>query len=442
MKRRLLVAIALILSANALYAPYINRIMMCDEANTLFQYSSNLLRALLSYATPNNHMLHSALVWTVTNLAGTSTVAVRFTALASALIATALMFRVGSRLAGMRAGVAAAAFLITNLAFADFAVNARGYSLSVMLTLLLIDRLFLTEAIYSRRYRYSLMAISFALILLLPSMLMLIAAAGVWIVWRGRTQRRYRSLLAPLITGVAVAAAFYAPAFLQGVVSEHLNAFGETDLLVLLQLCLEQLFGTPGIGLLFAGSCVAGVAVLARRYRLARQTIVTVVGVTVLVAIAQMIVLHKLFYARNYLFLIAPVALLGGVGFSRMARRWTTALAVVVLVGSSIPLRALDGDYLEKQVLARVEQNVGAHDQIAAGPCFNAPIQYHLLHNGESEKLFTSPETERVFVLVREGTYEDVLGYYAMQDKVTACQPVTDGSWSPFEVYTCQPIAP
>ena len=78
MTRRLASAVALILTALALYAPYLNRIMFCDEANTLYQYSQDLARALFSYATPNNHMLHSALVWTMTHLAGTSTVAVRF----------------------------------------------------------------------------------------------------------------------------------------------------------------------------------------------------------------------------------------------------------------------------------------------------------------------------------------------------------------------------
>ena len=108
------------------------------------------MRALFSYATPNNHMLHSALVWTVTNIAGSSPVAVRFVALSSALLATALMFRVASRFASFRAGVAAAVFMVTTLTFADYAVNARGYSLSVALTLLLIDRLFLTRSIYTR----------------------------------------------------------------------------------------------------------------------------------------------------------------------------------------------------------------------------------------------------------------------------------------------------
>ncbi len=373
---------------------------------------------------------------------GSSPVAVRFAALTGALLAVALMFRVAARIAGLRAGVAASAFLITNLVFAGYAINARGYTLSVALTLLLIDRLFLTRSIYTRRYRYSLLAISFALILLLPSMGMLLAAAGVWILWRSRTQRRYRSLLIPLIFGALLASIFYIPSFLHGdVIAQDISLFGESDLLVLARLWLDQTFGTPGIGLLFAASCGLGMVVLIRSYPRARAIVITVIGVTMLIAVTQIMVLHKLFFARNYLFLIAPVALLAGIGLSRLAQRWTLPLIAALLLISVIPMRALDGDYIEKDVVQKVEQNVGDHDQIVPGPCFNAPIQYYLLHNGQSDKLFSTPPKQRVFVLVREGTYQDVLGYYDMQDKVSDCQPVADGSWSPFDVYVCKPLS-
>jgi hypothetical protein len=439
LKHRLIATVALLLGMLALYTPYLNRVMFCDEANTLYVYSQDLARALLSYATPNNHMLHSALLWLVTNLAGTSAPVVRFIALAGAMLSVALMFRVAGKIAGLRAAVAASVFLITTLAFADFAINARGYTLSVALTLLLIDRLFLTKNVWTRGYRYSLLLICFALILLLPSMLMLIAAGGVWVLWRARAQRRYLSLLPPMIVGVGVAGIFYVPSFMQGLFSQHINEFGENDLLVLLRLWLEQTFSTPVIGLIFAASCVAGAIVLVRRYPRARAILVTVLAVTALVAVVQLLVLHKLFFARNYLFLVAPVALLAGIGFSAFARRWTLPLMALVLVASVIPLRALDGDYLEKQVVALVEQNVGEHDQILCGPCFNAPVQHYLLHNEQGYKLFPSPDKERVFVLLREGTVDDVLALYDMQDKVTGCQPITDGSWGSFEVYTCQP---
>lgn len=440
LRNRITAIVVLLLGMLTLYTPYLNRIMFCDEANTLYVYSQDLARALLSYATPNNHMLHSTLLWLVTNLMGTSAPVVRFIALSGAMLSVALMFRVAGKIAGLRAAVAACVFLITTFAFADFAINARGYTLSVALTLLLIDRLFLTRNTWTRGYRYSLLLICFALILLLPSMLMLIVAGGAWVLWRARSQRRFLSLLPPMIMGVAVAGVFYLPSFMQGLFSQHINEFGENDLLVLLRLWLEQTFSTPVTGLVFAASCIAGGVVLVRRYPRARAIIVTVLVVTALVAVVQLLVLHKLFFARNYLFLIAPVALLGGIGFSALARRYTVPLMALVLVASIIPLRALDGDYLEKQVISYINQNVGEHDQILCGPCFNAPVQHYLLHNDMGYKLFYTPETERIFVLLREGTYHDVLELYEMQDRVAGCQPVTDGSWGTFEVYTCQPL--
>ena len=439
--RHLASAVALILAANALYAPYLTRIMMCDEANTYYQYAQSLPRALLSYATPNNHILHSALVWLVTNLAGSSPVAVRFVALAGALLSVALLYRVTTRTAGVRAALAACTFLITTYDFADYSVNARGYTLSIALTLLLIDRVFLTRHQDTRGYRYSLLVICCALILLLPSMLMLIGAVAVWILWQARTQQQ-RALLIPLIIGVALAALFYLPSFLHSdLFTTNLALFGERDLVTLGQLWLIQIFGTPGIGLVFAVSCLIGIAVVLR-YPRARAICFTLLGMTIVIAIAQMLILHKVFFARNYLFLIAPVALLGGIGFSWIAKRWTAPLITLILFASVIPLQALDGDYLEKQVVERVEQNIGAHDQIIVGPCFNAPVQYTLLHNGEGNKLFASPKTERIFVLTNLATLEDTLDMFGMGDRVKACQPVTDGSWDPFEVYTCQPRSP
>ena len=251
-------------------------------------------RALFSYATPNNHILHSALVWAVTNIAGSSPVAVRFVALSSALLATALMFRVASRFASFRAGVAAAALMLTTLTFADYAVNARGYTLSVALTLLLIDRLFLTRSIYTQPLSLQPAAHQFrpdsspavddyadCRRLRLDSLAL-------------PTQRRYLQLLPPLIFGVMLASVFYLPSFLHGdVFTQDITLFGESDLLVLLRLWLDQTFGTPGIGLLFAASCIVGMVVLLTRYPRARVMIVTVIGITVLIAIAQMLVLHK-----------------------------------------------------------------------------------------------------------------------------------------------------
>ena len=42
---------------------------------------------------------------------------------------------------------------------------------------------------------------------------------------------------------------------------------------MLLRLWIEQIFGTPGIGLLFAACCVIGMFVLLTRYRRAREMI-------------------------------------------------------------------------------------------------------------------------------------------------------------------------
>ncbi len=137
--------VALLLATFGFYVSFVSRTIQYDEAYTLRHFAVHPGIALLSYTEPNNHMLHSLLVWVSTTLAGMSLVAVRFPALLMALLAVAMMYRVGCRLGGWQVGLLAAAFLVTNGVFADYAVNARGYTLAIFLTLALVDQVFLSK---------------------------------------------------------------------------------------------------------------------------------------------------------------------------------------------------------------------------------------------------------------------------------------------------------
>mgnify|MGYP001160647382 CR=1 FL=1 len=432
--------IVLLLLIWALYVPHLNRVMFCDEANTLYQYASSLPRAALSYATPNNHILHSVLVWFTTQLAGTSAPVVRLTAVSAALLAAALIYRIGARAAGTYAGIAAALFMVTNLVFADFAINARGYTLSVLLTLALIHEVFT-----ARRLRgYTILLISAGLLLVLPSMLLLNAGIGAWVLLTKRGRRRVQYLL-PVIFGSLTGLLIYVPAFAFGLFSQHFAAFGETDLPGLIAAVGTQTFATPIIGVAFAACALIG---LFQRPRL-RGLMLTILGVALLISVAQLAVLGKLFWTRNYLFVIAPVALLAGVGFSQIMRwiermglrgKWIQPALVAASAAAALllfPSTALDSNYAEKEVIGLVEQNVGAHDQIVAAPCFNAPIQHYLLHIPGDERLFSTPETERVFVFLNSYSLDEVTAMFGAQ--VHTCEPVSDGSWGSWGVMVCQP---
>jgi hypothetical protein len=139
---RLLTITLLLLIFAALTIPYLNRTMQYDEAYTVRHFAVSPVRALFSYTDPNNHLLHSFIVWGISLVSGTSPVAVRFPAFGFALLSLGMMFRLGKRLINFEGGVMAAILLATNLTFADYAVNARGYTLSIFLALALIAQVF------------------------------------------------------------------------------------------------------------------------------------------------------------------------------------------------------------------------------------------------------------------------------------------------------------
>ena len=440
-KKALLGITGLLILTCVLYIPNMNRVMYCDEANTLYQYASNLPRALFSYATPNNHILHSFGVWFITQFAGTSAPVVRFIAFSAALLSIALIYRIGARLANPRAGIAAAVFLATNLFFADFAINARGYTLSVLLTLAMIYMVLIAQD--SKLRRYLLMGISAALVLVLPSMLLLHAGVVGWAVLDKHRRQNINAYILPVIFGALIGMADYAPSIAFGLLNEHFSLYGETNLLTLVVQVAQQTFATPITGIVFAAFSLIGLLPfsfasfgLTSEFRL-RGFVLTLLVITLAVSLVQLLVLDKLFWARNYLYLLAPIALLAGVGFSRLVTN-RSLVAVFALAALIIfPVGFLNGDYEEKQVIELINRNLSANDQIIAAPCFNAPVLHYLAHNDRGEQLFSTPTTERVFVLTNNFPLQQVIDQFDAQ--VSSCQPVTDGSWGAFDVYLCRP---
>lgn len=433
---RLLTISGLLLLVVALYVPYLDITMKCDEANTLYQYASDLPRALLSYVTPNNHILHSVLVWLLTSLAGTSNVVARFPAFAAALLAVAMAYRVGSQWGGVRAGVGALVFTAANLGFAGYAVNARGYTLSVWLTLVLIDQVFFTSP--SRRQRYTLLAVSAGLILVLPSMAILVAAALLWLIWKHSEDSL--SLLAPIVMGCAAASIIYAPSLLAGTLSQDFTLFGETDPLALLSNWVSLIFGTPFIGIIFAACVIVGLMVLltTSRYILARQITLVVFGTTLVLAAAQFILTHKFFYERNYLFLLAPLSLIAGVGLSRVTVRGTLPAGLVLLALTTLSFPSLRDPTEIDGVLTRVHQYTTSTDGLMVAPCWNAPVLYDLRHTGRESMYWSEKQHySRVFVVSRVQTLDEILDIYDARDAVTDCQQ--DDDWLPYVVYRCSP---
>ncbi|MBL8132860.1 MAG: hypothetical protein JNL42_13455 [Anaerolineae bacterium] len=440
----------MIFIACAMLLPYTDRVMYCDEANTLYQYASSPVRALFSYATPNNHLLHSLQVWAMTTLAGTSGAVVRFPAFAAALAALALAYRTSARLVtgdalGRRnAGMLSMAFLLTAFGFADYAINARGYTLSIALTLALIDLVFATPPgrFYRRRHQYSLILVSAALILTLPSMILASGAVGLWALIQQRRDRRWRRIAAALIVGGLIGALPYLPSVFAGLMSAHLGMFGEFDLIYLLEGWMQMVFSTgntPVLGALFAAATLYGGVLSARSPKPTALPAALLLGIASAAVLGQFVLTGHALFARNYLYLIAPLALLAGAGGARLLRGFSPAAVLLLTAAGAFSLPALDGVYMEKAIIGQIDQHVGDTDWLIVGPCLNAPALHHLTQTGRADLLFERPGISRVIVVTREGSIEDNLAYFDAADRVRACQPFSDIAWASVNAFVCQP---
>ncbi len=440
---RLFSIVALLLAFVGLVAPYLNRTMQYDEAYTVRFYAFSPSAALFSYTLPNNHMLHSFCVWVVSQVLGTSRMALRFTAFIFALLSLAMTFRLGKRMIGFHGGLIAAVLLATNLAFADYAVNARGYTLSIFLALGLVEEVFLAD----RRNRILpvIFLTSAALVITLPSMIVLIAGVGLYMVWKFAWTRclAYIPLVLALIIGTIAGAIFYIPSLTSGVLGGQFSRFGLDTPLELSTEWLNLTFTTPNVGVVTAFACLVGLAwvfISVRRRRL-REVLIFIFIVAMLLALAQWKVTGKLFFARNYLYLTPLIYLAGAATVvvlpARVGRNGGAAvLAFLLLIAVVVPFQRLGAPTEIDAVLSRISEHMVAGDVIIMGCCVEVPVTFELTHTGRAALLTPTAATRRLFVLATEfNSLEDLLWRLRMQKYASNCQRAD--SWQPFEVYEC-----
>ena len=116
--------------------------MRTDEAATVMSHGlANPLVIMGNYQTPNNHMLHSMLVWTSIQCFGTEPWAVRLPAMLFCLACVPLIAVATARLRGNLAGLFAAAMFVCLPSTLELGTNARGYPIVVACMLAMIAML-------------------------------------------------------------------------------------------------------------------------------------------------------------------------------------------------------------------------------------------------------------------------------------------------------------
>jgi len=421
------------------YLTFISRTMQYDEAYTFHHFAVNPVIALFSYTEPNNHMLHSLLVWVSTTFAGTSQLAIRFPALAMALLSIAMIYRVGCRIGGQSLGIAAAVFLATNWTFSDYAVNARGYTLSVFLTLVLIELVFLTKPKRARSYRYALLGTCAGLIITLPTLVILIAGCFGWVFWKGRRQPRYRSAAGVMMLGSVIGAMFYLPSVIYGSAARSLGRFGYNDLGVFFGEWGSEFFGAPLFGILTLLFCAFGLVMLWRQpgQRL-RAVSLCAVGSALLVILVQYALLSRTFYGRNFLYLLPVICLIAGFGVNAVFGKRTVYVALPMMLVAGVLLQPfLSRQTNVDELLAFFDTRLQPDDMVLVGNFADEPMFYHLRMRDQWDRLRLTPEKERLMVAMQDDNeLTTLLDVYSLTPYASDCRLSTEYVYS-FAVYEC-----
>jgi hypothetical protein len=437
-KTHLLAATSLLFIACALYIPHLSATIRYDEAITYLQYAQSPIVALLIYEQPNNHLLHSFLVWCSTSLLGGSTIAIRFPAFAAGLLTLALAYRFGSRLGGRTIGAWALALLAISFAFAEYVVNARGFTLSALLGLVVVERVYFGEAQLPARRRWLLFITCLLLVITLPSNGLLIVAILVWrfLVNEAKNKQAFVVNYAlPTLMGSGAGALFYTYSLMSGGVGETAARFGYARLDQLAADWLISVFSGFG-GILLAVGVVVGVWILWRDSHKFLHLLVVIVLTALVLAAVQAVLTQRVFFPRNYYYLAPLVVLLAAFGWCKLLRplpRTLTLLGIplLMLIGG-LALQPLSDPTEVDRLNAAIATYAQEGDLLLIGCCLDYPIYYL---RGFAEYFEVSDQKQRVVVLpTAHDSVTTLLDFLREDFDQTPCQPA---AWDSFALVIC-----
>ena len=191
--------------------------MRTDEAATVMSHGlANPLVIMGNYNTPNNHMLHSLLVWASIQCFGSEPWAVRLPAMLFCVACVPLIAIAATRLRGELAGVIAATIFVCLPSTLELATNARGYPIVIAAMLVMIALLSKLERDRSGAGFLFVMAGALGL-MAVPVMVYPLGLlySGLFIGrWRRSGFSKALRCVPPAILTVLVAATWYLPAWI------------------------------------------------------------------------------------------------------------------------------------------------------------------------------------------------------------------------------------
>lgn len=177
--------------------------MRGDEATSILNFGTKSLWVALSdYRSSNNHVLHSLLLWIAHQMGGWNPIALRMPAFLGACFTLPATWWFVRREYSPLAAVVATSLLATSPLFIEYATNARGYSLILLMFVLL---LIVGETLTRWPDRYPLWAL-YATMIALGFLTIPIMAfpATIVVVWMLLVRWREGSVMRPFVARMTI----------------------------------------------------------------------------------------------------------------------------------------------------------------------------------------------------------------------------------------------
>ena len=433
-KEKLFLAAVLIIMVMAVVyrLEYVNSSLHHDEAYTYMAFAHSLRTAISDYHLPNNHVLHSILVYLSTQPFGNAPWAVRLPAFTAGTLLVPFIYMLGKRFYDRWVGLGAALLVVLSPALIGYATNARGYSLIALFTLITI---ILGDVVLREKnlFAWGLLSVFSAFgfytvpVMLFPfSMLYVWLLVENWICTSGIYHSKWDFLRYWLVSGLATAIftlllylpimiysgpqklfanEFVAPAAWQDMLNIFSNRFERT--------WLEWTNGVPAF-LVFL--CILGVVLsLIFQKRLSGRKVP--LQLTALLWLAVLLVIRRPQAGSKIWVFLLPLALLwaaagifGLLGLVKVKSLPLSALAVGLLFAATLgraawllpqlpELWAIHGD--EENAVQIVESRLETGEEKDVAPTDDASVWYYAELHGLSAVLYRSESAfDRLFVFV------------------------------------------
>lgn len=204
-----LLVLAVVLAAGAvLRIAHLGAPMRSDESYSYLNFSSKpLLIGLSSYIVPNNHLLHTVFTHWLTQVFGSAPQVLRLPAVGFGIGLIAVTYWFGRVVASRPAATLAAALVAVSFPLIEFSINARGYSMLHVFSLVVFGLVYKLRAHPRLALYLALVLTAVAGLWTVPVFLAALGAAALWYLqWlvRQPAAERTRRLLVAVAMAVAV----------------------------------------------------------------------------------------------------------------------------------------------------------------------------------------------------------------------------------------------